>query len=156
MVLLLAAAKAHGRQMRVERELRGVFEVTFEPGGQPPWLAKLWADERKQFWTAVPIAALVWGVAGFLVGRTDLALVGAFLWAPTAGLGWLGLASLRRFSRSLDDRIPDATGEPTRRAIVVRAERGAWLSSTLRGSYRWWSIVGGLAFATVAFAALYG
>ena len=58
---VLAAAKAHGRQLRIERELAGYFQVRF--GGQnPEWVEAFWRRERAYFWsTAVVLGLLVAG-----------------------------------------------------------------------------------------------
>ena len=44
----LAAAKTHGRQLRLERELAGYLHVTFG-GKNPAWVEGLWQRERMYF-----------------------------------------------------------------------------------------------------------
>jgi hypothetical protein len=54
----LAAAKAHGRQLRLERELAGYFEVVFS-GRNPDFVENLWRRERWAFWSiAATVAAI--------------------------------------------------------------------------------------------------
>ena len=54
----LAAAKAHGRQLRIERELAGYFQVRF--GGQnPEWVEALWRRERAYFWSTAVVLGLL-------------------------------------------------------------------------------------------------
>jgi hypothetical protein len=47
-IAFLAAAKAHGRQLRLERELAGYLHVTFG-GKNPAWVEALWQRERIYF-----------------------------------------------------------------------------------------------------------
>src|SRR5438034_1265042 len=49
LVTFLASAKAHGRQLRLERELEGYQTVTFR-AANPPWVESLWRAERYRFW----------------------------------------------------------------------------------------------------------
>ena len=41
----LTAAKSHGRQVRLERELAGVWEVVFG-GSNPPAVVAIWRTDR--------------------------------------------------------------------------------------------------------------
>lgn len=59
-VLFLVAAKAHGRQLRLEREHAGVLRVSFGRGAQnDPFVVALWRRERFIFWPAAAVAAVV-------------------------------------------------------------------------------------------------
>jgi len=87
---LLVAAKAHGRQVRLEREAAGYHEVVF--GGQnPPFVDALWRADRIRFWTFAPAAALLLAPAAFLAKGWPLALLAALLWAPIAAFHFAGL-----------------------------------------------------------------
>lgn len=58
-VLFLVAAKAHGRQLRLEREKAGVLRVSFGRGSQnEPFVVALWRRERVIFWPAAAVAAI--------------------------------------------------------------------------------------------------
>ena len=90
---LLAAAKAHGRQVRLEREAAGYHSVEFG-GSNPEFVEKLWRRDRIRFWTFVPVAAIALGGAAWLVSQMwATALVAALLWAPIAGFFYAGLRS---------------------------------------------------------------
>ena len=68
---ILLAAKAHGRQVRLEREQQGVFHVEFG-GRNPEAVERVWATDRRVFWPAfaalalgtLALAALAWAVLG--------------------------------------------------------------------------------------------
>src|SRR5215468_10700283 len=94
--LFLLAAKAHGRELRLERQAAGVAHVVF--GGQnPPIVESLWRSERARFWVATPILAA--GLAALLLargagaGRISLA---ALAWAPSISFTALGAWSFLR------------------------------------------------------------
>lgn len=86
-VLFLVAAKLHGRELRLEREARGIREVSFGRGAKnDPFVVALWRRERYIFWPIAAVCALAlalatsltWpltyvllpGIAGFVVGGT--------------------------------------------------------------------------------------
>lgn len=61
--LFLAAAKTHGRQIRLERERRGFFEVDFRRDANPPEVEAIWRIDRVAFWrryATVAVAALLY------------------------------------------------------------------------------------------------
>jgi hypothetical protein len=145
LALLLAAAKAHGRQVRLERELEGHREVVFG-GDNPPFVEALWRRDRRRFWTVVPLAALAMGAWLWLgdAGRAPLpglfardptfglSLAALVLWPLTAGFLVAGVRSAAHLRARLRER-PDA--DP------------AWRREAWRGSVRWWSLVAALALA---------
>src|SRR2546426_10713554 len=55
----LAAAKSHGRQLRLEREVAGYWEVRFG-GTNPPFVAALWRRDRVRFWAITLPLGLAW------------------------------------------------------------------------------------------------
>jgi hypothetical protein len=137
LVLLLVAAKAHGRQVRLERERAGYHEVVFG-GENPPFVEALWRRDRVGYWTVVPAAALVLGAAAWRVGAGWAWLLTAvLLWAPTMGFVALGLASLGRLLRGAGSQ---ETEEKERRRAAVR------------GSVAWWGAAGLLALAVALLA----
>lgn len=131
-LLLLAAAKAHGRQVRLEREARGIFTVDFRRDNDP-WVEALWRRDRRVFWTAFLVLLLV-ALAVAAVLRPDwpvVLLLGAAAFAGSFVVA--GLASLARFVRA-------GTGE------------APWRRAALRGSARWWVAVGALGGVVAALA----
>lgn len=92
LVLLVVAAKAHGRQVRLAREAAGVHEVTFG-GDNPPLVIALWTADRRRYWTFAPAFAVLFGAILLLGGaRWPGVLLAATLWAMTAAFAAAGLA----------------------------------------------------------------
>lgn len=133
--LVLAAAKAHGRQVRLERELAGYHEVDFT-GSNPPFVEALWARDRRRFW----LAFLVLGSLGMaylapaLLRRpvqpdwwVSFGIVAAWVFAGSFAVA--GLSSLARFARA---------------RAQAPAERAPWARAALRGSAAWWGLVAAL------------
>jgi hypothetical protein len=119
----ILAAKAHGRELRLEREAAGILRVVFG-GENPVFVETLWAAERLRFWIATPLLALTLAVALVIAGasRSTIAFA-SLLWAPSVVFMVLGLSS------------------------IVRA--GGCERAGLSGSVGWWALmVGG--FALVA------
>lgn len=63
--LLLVAARSHGRQIRLEREHRGHFEIDFTAENHP-WAEQLWKRDRRLSWSTFAIVGPALG-AGFWV-----------------------------------------------------------------------------------------
>src|SRR6476619_4804412 len=83
LLLFLTAAKAHGRELRLERVAAGVDHVVF--GGQNPALVEsLWKAERVRFWIAAPLlaAALIAMLKARGVG-TGVATLSALTWGSS-------------------------------------------------------------------------
>ncbi|HEX2021959.1 MAG TPA: hypothetical protein VHH36_04555 [Candidatus Thermoplasmatota archaeon] len=127
--LLLASAKAHGRQIRLEREREGHVEVQFG-GDNHPWVEALWRRDRVRYWTAAPLLALA---ALLALPSWPARLVGALLWAPSGAFALAGLWSLARLER--------------------RGGEAGFLRRARRGSLLWWGLAMALAAAS-AFVAL--
>jgi hypothetical protein len=119
----ILAAKAHGRELRLEREAAGIFRVVFG-GENPAFVDALFNAERLRFWIATPMLALVLAVALVIAGasRSTIAFA-SLLWAPAVVFIVLGLSS------------------------IVRA--GGFERAGLGGSVGWWALVVG-GFALVA------
>jgi hypothetical protein len=138
LALVLVAAKAHGRQIRLEREAHGHMHVDFRRDNHP-WVEALWRRDRRGFWglyAALAAAVLLLffprspsttSAAGW--GWLALALAGAFAACFTA----MGLWSLVRLAR-------DGAGA------------SAWRRRAIRASFGWWSAVAALAGITAALA----
>src|SRR2546425_1152124 len=106
-VLLLLPPEGPRRQIRLERQLQGDFDIDFIRDNDP-WVEGLWRTDRRQFLIAFPVAAVVlaslvaatgssWVAARFgsdplgnpLLGAIGLAVL---LWAPVAAFVANGFA----------------------------------------------------------------
>lgn len=95
-VLFLAAAKAHGRELRLEREAAGVSHVDFGRRN-PPVVEAIWRAERIRFWIATPIFALAFVVACWRLGASHaISALAIVAWSPSCAFVVLGFASARR------------------------------------------------------------
>lgn len=129
------AAKAHGRQLRLERELAGYPHVVFG-GTNPPFVEALWRQDRMRYWSQVAGLALL-TVGLFAVARSrgwswpflgggGGAVAWLVVWgAPVVAFFTCGVWSLARF-------LSAAPG----RAGTVEAE---WVRSALVGSVGWFA-----------------
>lgn len=156
LALMLVAAKVHGRQIRLERELEGYMTVDFR-ADNPPWVEALWRRDRIAYWIVYAVAAgaclLVFGGL-FAVDRESQ--VAAWWGIPeSAALTWSTLAvallpwsltiafvvnaatSLRRFRRALAE---PRDGMPRR--VQVQRDRREWYSEARRGTRIWLGILG--------------
>lgn len=131
--LLLASAKAHGRQLRLERELEGHRDVVFG-GRNHPWVEALWRRDRVRYWTLVPVAGLAQAAMLYAAGARAADYASLLLAPFVLGFVALGLASLLRLRAALRARAE--APDPAWR-------RGAW-----RGSAAWWLAVSLLAAAS--------
>jgi hypothetical protein len=96
LVLFLSAAKAHGRELRLERLAAGFDHVIFG-GDNPAFIDALWRAERVRFWIAAP--ALAAALLALLKTRgiaTGPAALGAVVWASALAFAGCGIASLVR------------------------------------------------------------
>lgn len=130
-VTFIVAAKAHGRQVRLERERVGHTQVVF--GGQnPPFVEALWKRDRIRFWS---VAALVFTVVAALVLTASSIDVPRPLGGGTLGAAWsmlflplvaafvvCGTASLAGF-------------------LATRGVDPRFTTEALPGSAAWWSLV---------------
>lgn len=97
---VLLAAKAHGRQVRLEREAKGVFKVDFG-GTNPPEVEAIWRRDCRLFWptmAALSVVLLAAGVAlddlELMVAALPVAFASSFVvaglasWSRLGGAGW--------------------------------------------------------------------
>ena len=95
--LFLLAAKAHGRELRIEREAAGFPHIVFGSPDMPPFVEALWRRERVYFWALTLALALV---AGVKLVRMDapkgLTALVVLTWVPAVSFAGLGLLSLAR------------------------------------------------------------
>ncbi|MHB1261180.1 MAG: hypothetical protein ACYC2H_05635 [Thermoplasmatota archaeon] len=128
--LLLVAAKAHGRQIRIEREQQGYFRIDFRSKNAAA-VEAIWRRDRLLFWpvfATLGVAGLVWAIAARDLGLGAL-VVG---WAFAAAFTVAGLTSWVRMVRRDQGPLP-------------------WRQRALRGSAGWWLAVAAAA-ALVGFA----
>lgn len=117
--LVLVAAKAHGRQVRLEREQQGYFRVDFR-SQNPAAVEAIWRSDRRILWpAAVALFACALPVA-FLVGHAALAAL-AIPWAFTGAFTIAGLASWVRLARRDQGPLP-------------------WRRRAFAGSLAWWGL----------------
>ena len=70
----LSAAKSHGRQHRLERELEGHWKVSFTSENHP-WVERFWFRQRIVYWSIATITAIV--------------LLKQFLFSKNSKLHWI-------------------------------------------------------------------
>ena len=145
-LLFLAAAKSHGWQVRLERELAGYPTVTFG-GVNPPFVESLWRRDRVRFWSIVLSGAVLaiaaafaarrsgWAVPPFRNVASSIAVI-VLLWLPVVAFATLGALSAARLAA--------ATPPP--------ALAPDWLGRALWGSAGWWGLVLALAGAVALLA----
>lgn len=131
------AAKAHGRQLRLERELAGHPHVVFG-GTNPPFVEALWREDRIRYWSTVAGLALL-TVGLFAVARSrgwswpfleggGGSVAWLVVWgAPVVAFFTCGVGSLARFLSAASAK-----------AGAVEAE---WVRSSLVGSVGWFAAV---------------
>jgi hypothetical protein len=121
LVMFVAAAKTHGRQLRTERQLAGHASVTFGAANHP-WVEALWRRDRWIFWSTAALFAVAAAIVSASVGFSPSWAVTLLLWSATAGFLAAGLRSLASlFSAS-------------------RLEQPPVPSALLWGSAAWWSL----------------
>jgi hypothetical protein len=152
--LFVLSAKAHGRELRLERELAGHWSVTF---GAPnhPWVEALWRAERLRFWgftltlvallvAADALRALPWLREADGARRWGRLALAALLWAPSISFIVSGVWALGRVLSMARSGAGDAG---------PAAASAAWMAAATWGSFAWWASVLALAIA-VAFSGL--
>lgn len=140
---MLLAAKAHGRQLRLERELVGLDFTDFR--NPPPEVARLWKAERKRFWPLVGLSLLGYGLVLALADSFGVAANLASSTRVGGLLSAIGVAALVAMSVSFLVTGLLSLGRLRRAAVPqmdkLWATRGAWLNLALRGSAALWGVV---------------
>lgn len=118
---VVVAAKAHGRQVRLEREQQGVFRVDFRRQN-PSAVEIIWRQDRRTFWPAFAVFGLAG--TGLVVGQPDpLPHLPLFLaWAFAEAFVVAGLASWVRMAGRREGPPP-------------------WRRRAQLGSFAWWGVV---------------
>jgi len=138
LVSFVLAAKAHGRQIRLERELEGYHHVVFG-GTNPPFVEALWRADRIRYWSLVAVLAVV-GLGLFLLARAR-GWHWPFLSGGWGSVAWLvlwggpvvafltcGLWSLSRFTRAVAAKAGAVEAEWTREALQYST---VWLGAAV-------------------------
>lgn len=153
--LFLAAAKFHGRQIRLERELAGFWTVDFRREN-PPFVEQLWRADRRHYWSTAALSALA--LFGYFIATSRTAWPGwreelggasywaaavpfALAWSMTVAFAANGVASWIRLVRSPAWRTALPAGAPH------------WKVNARRGSRLWAAIVSAIGLA-LAWASL--
>ncbi len=125
----LTAAKSHGRQYRLERELAGHWKVSFTSENHP-WVERFWFRQRVLYWSIASITAVVLIVFRNRLGFSKNGKWQKLLWGlMTIGLSMIvafvasGLLSWGRLALNL-------TRNP--------APGSAWLENLHWISFGWW------------------
>ncbi len=128
-LLVVVSAKTHGRQVRLEREQHGIWQVDFRAQNDA-WVEALWRRDRVWFWGLFPIfIAGGMAIVALRVRPQGAAWAG---WLATA-VGWalagcfitMGLASSARLMTAMKDGVPSED----------------WRKAGHRGSLLWWGLV---------------
>ena len=134
-ILVLVAAKAHGRQIRLEREKAGYMSVKFG-AKNPPFVEALWKKDRIRFWSwFVAIAATssaVWYFGPFAVGAEGWGgLPLRVAWAFASAFVFAGMSSFARL-------LQDTSGDPTWQRRATWSSAGLWIAvGALAGLLFW-------------------
>lgn len=121
-VLVAAAAKAHGRQIRLEREQQGYFRVDFR-ARNPAAVEAIWRTDRRIFWPVFAVLAM--GVLVLVVWNRP----------PITDAGWVG------FTLALALVCAFMVAGAASWVRAFRREPHPWSNRALRGSLAWWSAV---------------
>ena len=98
--LFFASAKAHGRQLRLEREFEGHYSVEFG-GKNHPWVAALWRAERFRFWILAAAFEIPVLVLSFKTSFNWKILLLAIGWIPSLAFSITGALSLLRLTKAI-------------------------------------------------------
>jgi hypothetical protein len=140
----LIAAKTHGRQIRLEREYRGIDRVDFRRETENhPWLEALWQKDRQGYWPIAGIGVVVIAIALFLSEWIERWAIIPFSVLAAMGIAFLvqGARSHHRLAADLRSGVTESFGPNPRHA------NDDWKRGARRGTLRWF-------FATHASMAL--
>jgi len=132
----LVAAKAHGRQLRLERELAGFFNVTFR-ARNPDWVEAFWSRERLFFWIlAAVLFAITIGIRT-LASRFDVPFAEVWL---AASPSWAGALVLHVILPLVGAFMGTGLVSFARAALSSRAFEANQVNTVLWGSLFWWGL----------------
>lgn len=132
-LLFLSAAKSHGRQYRLERELQGFWTVSFTSENDP-WVERFWFRQRVVYWSLASFVALsMVMILRFKTKKTNLAgkrwmlfALLSFISSMIAAFIVSGLVSMVRLFWKLARNVPAPGPE--------------WLANAVWGSIGWWFV----------------
>ncbi|HLE47074.1 MAG TPA: hypothetical protein VI818_02160, partial [Candidatus Thermoplasmatota archaeon] len=141
----------HGRQIRLERELHGHWDVEF---GKPnaPFVESLWKRDRLRFWLNIARFSpfFVFGLSAWAASDLRLPgvegdqrfgefaaviLVSVVLWTPIVAFLWNATSSQRRLNEALQEPHPHE--HTLTRSQAMEHERPRWLRDAGRGTWAW-------------------
>lgn len=134
-LLVLAAAKAHGRQVRLARERFGIRDVDFRRDNGPI-VEGIWRRDRALFWTGAGSAA------AFLIPSAALGL--AFTRWPVAGA--VGIAAVLAFVAGfvfaggvefVRHTVRHGPADPPTLPLDRQASLGWWALVAMAGALVW-------------------
>ena len=127
------SAKAHGRQLRLEREFEGHYSVQFR-GGNHPWVTALWRAERWRFWCLLAACEIVFLLFALRHAFSWNLLVVSMGWIPSFVFSVTGALSLWRLMMAIRGRMKSAASQ-------TQALRPDWAVSAILTSAMWWTLV---------------
>ena len=140
-LLFFVAAKSHGRQLRLEREVAGYDHVVFG-GNNPQFVEDLWRKDRVQYWRLFAVLMILSIAVTVSLHSWDF-LILSCIWTFAAAFTVVGISSFVRFKKSL--KIPYQPSE----GLTDPRSKPDWEKQAVRGSLGWW-------FAVVALSSLIG
>jgi hypothetical protein len=125
---ILAGAKAHGRQVRLEREREGVWTVDFRRPN-PPAVEAIWRRDRRLFWPTFVVLGAT-GATTAILRATQ----------PTEGAAWVAYSLAMSFAAAFT-----VAGLASAARLVARNKQPPppdpdWWRAGHRGSIMWWSL----------------
>ena len=136
--LFFASAKAHGRQLRLEREFEGHYSVQFG-GKNHPWVDALWRAERYRFWSLLAACEIVFLFFSLKHPFSWKLLPIGVGWIPSFAFSITGGLSLLRLTKAIIARTRSSTSH-----INLRPD---WAVSAVITSSLWWILVLALVLA---------
>ena len=133
----LSAAKSHGRQYRLERELNGYWIVSFRIRNDP-WVEKFWLQQRVLYWSVASLTAIVLSARRVAFRKSGRMVWFLLLLVPVSmivAFVVMGVISAARLALHLGG------GE--------YAPSQQWLQAAIWGSLGWWILTAGLILTLV-------
>jgi len=138
----LSAAKSHGRQHRLERELEGHWKVSFTSENHP-WVERFWFRQRVLYWSIASVTAILMIALRnrflFDKGKGQWILFGLFTIGASMIVAFVatGLLSWARIASKL-----------FRNPVAVNS---GWLENLHLISFGWWLLTASLATLLLKF-----